>query len=96
MTCEACNEARPDPANYRLFAESCLHCAARRIQYLQRTLRLVPSETRERCRKALAQAMALGLPEVEIRRMAKLPEWQVEPEQKAQPASSAVQRKRGR
>lgn len=85
MTCEACNEARPDPASYRLFADYCLYCAARRIQYLQRTLRLVPSETRERCRKALAQAMALGLPEVEIRRMAKLPEWQVELEQEKRP-----------
>ena len=28
-------------------------------------------------RTALADAMALGLPELEIRRMAKLPEWQV-------------------
>lgn len=96
MTCEACNEARPDPASYRLFAESCLHCAARRIQYLQRTLRLGESATRDRCRAALAQAMALGLPEVEIRRMAKLPEWQVEPEQEAEPARAPVQRKRGR
>ena len=83
--CHSCNDARPDPASYRFFADGCLYCAARRIQYLQRTLRLVPSETRERCRKALVQAMALGLPEVEIRRMAKLPEWQVEPEQEKGP-----------
>ena len=79
-----------------MFADGCLHCAARRIQYLQRTLRLGESATRDRCRAALAQAMALGLPELEIRRMAKLAEWQVEPERKAQPASSDVQRKRGR
>lgn len=64
-----------------MFADGCLHCAARRIQYLQRTLRLGESATRERCRAALAQAMANGLPELEIRRMAKLAEWQVEPEQ---------------
>ena len=97
MTCEACNEARPYPASYRMFAEGCLHCAARRIQYLQRTLRLVPSETRNRCRKALADAMALGLPELEIRRMAKLAAWQVAPpEAIPQPASSNVQRKHGR
>ena len=49
----------------------------RRIQYLQRTLRLAPSVTRDRCRAALADAVANGLPELEVRRMAKLPEWQV-------------------
>ena len=85
MTCSTCNEARSAPESYRLFADYCLHCAARRIQYLQRTLRLGESATRDRCRAALAQAMALGLPEVEIRRMAKLPEWQVEPEQEKGP-----------
>ena len=75
--CHCCNDARPDPSSYRFFADGCLHCAARRIQYLQRTLRLGPSETRDRCRKALAQSMELGLPELEIRRMAKLAEWQM-------------------
>ena len=77
--CTCCNEARPDPKSYRFFAEGCLHCAARRIQYLQRTLRLGAEETRARCRKALADAMALGLPELEIRRMAKLAAWQLAP-----------------
>lgn len=75
--CHCCNDARPYPSSYRFFADGCLHCAARRIQYLQRTLRLGPSETRDRCRKALAQSMELGLPELEIRRMAKLAEWQM-------------------
>lgn len=77
--CTCCNEARSAPESYRMFAEGCLHCAARRIQYLQRTLRLGESATRERCRAALAQSMALGLPELEIRRMAKLAEWQLAP-----------------
>ena len=94
--CECCNEAREAPQHHRFFADGCLYCAARRIQYLQRTLRLGESATRDRCRAALAQAMALGLLEVEIRRMAKLPEWQVEPEQEAEPAQAPVQRKRGR
>ena len=95
--CHCCNDARPDPASFRLFAEGCLHCAARRIQYLQRTLRLAPSVTRDRCRAALADAVALGLPELEIRRMAKLAAWQVAPpEAIQQPASSNVQRKHGR
>jgi predicted nucleic acid-binding Zn-ribbon protein len=75
--CHCCNDAREAPQHHRFFAEGCLHCAARRIQYLQRTLRLAPSVTRDRCRAALADAVANGLPELEIRRMAKLPEWQV-------------------
>ena len=77
--CTCCNEARPDPASCRMFADYCLHCAARRIQYIQRTLRLGESATKGRCRVALAQAMALGLPELEIRRMAKLAAWQLAP-----------------
>ena len=96
MTCEACNEARSAPESYRMFAEGCLYCAARRIQYIQRRLPLSPEDKRNRCRKALADAMALGLPEPEIRRMAKLAAWQVAPpEAIQQPASSNVQRKHG-
>ena len=95
--CHCCNDARPDPASFRLFAEGCLHCAARRIQFIQRTLRLAPSVTRDRCRAALADAMALGLPEQEIRAMAKKPEWQLQqPAMDAQPASLPAPRKRGR
>ena len=95
--CRCCNDARPDPASFRLFAEGCLHCAARRIQFIQRTLRLAPSVTRDRCRTALADAMALGLPEQEIRAMAKRPEWQLQqPAMEAQPALSPAPRKRGR
>lgn len=78
--CECCDEAREAPHQYRMFADGCLHCAARRIQYLQRTLQLGTTNTQARCRTALHQAMALGLPEVEIRRMAKAPEWQLAPE----------------
>lgn len=77
--CECCNEAREAPKHHRFFAEGCLYCAARRIQFIQRTLRLGPTETRDRCRTALAQAVALGLPEPEIRRMAKLAAWQLAP-----------------
>ena len=95
--CTCCNEARSAPESYRMFAEGCLHCAARRIQYIQRRLNLAPDDKRTRCRTALADAMALGLPEPEIRRMAKLAAWQVAPpEATQQPASSNVQRKHGR
>ncbi len=95
--CTCCNEAQPDPASYRFFAEGCLHCAARRIQFIQRRLNLAPDAIRTRCRTALAQAMALGLPEQEIRAMAKKPEWQLQQlAQDAQPASLPVPRKRGK
>lgn len=95
--CTCCNDARPEPQSFRFFAEGCLHCAARRIQFLQRTLRLAPSVTRDRCRAALADAMELGLPEQEIRAMAKRPEWQLQqPAQDAQPASLPAPRKHGR
>jgi len=77
--CECCNEAREAPQYHRFFAEGCLYCAARRIQYIQRRLPLPPDDKRNRCRKALADAMALGLPEPEIRRMAKLAAWQLAP-----------------
>ena len=95
--CHCCNDARDAPQHHRFFAEGCLHCAARRIQYLQRTLRLAPSVTRDRCRAALADAVANGLPEQEIRAMAKRPEWQLQqPAQDAQPESLPAPRKRGR
>jgi len=97
MKCETCNEARPDPASYRFFAEGCTHCAARRIQYIQRRLNLAPDDKRTRCRTALAQAIALGLPEAQIRAMAKKTEWQLQqPAKDAQPASLPAPRKRGR
>ena len=95
--CECCNEAQDDPASHRFFADGCLYCAARRIQYIQRRLNLAPEATRTRCRTALAQAMELGLPEAQIRAMAKKPEWQLQqPAQDAQPASLPAPRKRGR
>ena len=97
MTCRVCTEASDAPQHHRFFAEGCIHCAARRIQFIQRRLNLAPDAIRNRCRTALAQAMELGLPEAEIRAMAKKSEWQLQqPAQEAQPASLPAQRKRGR
>ena len=97
MTCQVCTEASDAPQHHRFFAEGCLHCAARRIQFIQRRLNLAPDVKRNRCRTALADAMALGLPEQEIRAMAKRPEWQLQqPAQDAQPESLPAPRKRGR
>ena len=78
--CHCCNDARDAPQHHRFFAEGCLPCAARRVQFIQRSLNLPPDDKRNRCRKALADAMALGLPELEIRRMAKLDAWQLAPD----------------
>ena len=95
--CHCCNDAREAPQHHRFFAEGCLHCAARRIQFIQRRLNLAPDDKRNRCRTALAQAMELGLPEQEIRAMAKKPGWQLQqPAMDAQPASLPAPRKRGR
>ena len=95
--CHCCNDAREAPQHHRFFAEGCLHCAARRIQFIQRCLNLAPDAIRTRCRTALAQAMELGLPEAEIRAMAKKTEWQLQqPAMDAQPALSPAPRKRGR
>jgi hypothetical protein len=83
--CECCDEAREAPHQHRMFADGCLYCAARRIQYLKRVLfktdsPLASRDCNQRCGVALRQAMALGLPEADIRRMEKLPEWQLAPE----------------
>ena len=95
--CHCCTAARDAPQFHPFFADYCLPCAARRIQFIQRRLNLAPDDKRNRCRKALADAMALGLPEVEIRRMAKLAAWQLAPpEAIQQPASSPARRKTGR
>ena len=97
MTCRVCTEASDAPQHHAIFADYCLPCAARRIQYIQRRLNLAPDDKRNRCRAALAQAMELGLPEQEIRAMAKKPEWQLQqPAQDAQPESLTAPRKRGR
>ena len=83
--CHCCNDARPDPASYRLFAEGCLHCAARRIQYLQRVIFKddnphIVAKRQERCRKALSDAIANGLDGVLVRTMARASGWQVAPQ----------------
>lgn len=95
--CHCCNDAREAPQHHRFFAEGCIYCAARRIQFIQRRLNLAPDAIRTRCRAALAQAMELGLPEAQIRAMAKQTEWQLQqPAMDAQPALSPAPRKRGR
>lgn len=91
-----CTEAQDAPQFHPFFADYCLHCAARRIQFIQRRLNLAPDVKRNRCRTALADAMALGLPEAQIRAMAKKAEWQIQPPAPDAPAPLPAPRKRGR
>lgn len=84
MTCSCCQDARPDPASYRFFADGCLYCAARRIQYLQRVLfngdkKHIVDKRQERCRKALADAVADGLNGPQVRELARKAAWQLAP-----------------
>ena len=82
--CHCCNDARPDPASYRLFAEGCLHCAARRIQFLQRIIFCgekphVVEKRQVRCGKALSDALSAGLDGHQVRALARNSEWQIAP-----------------
>ena len=84
MTCEACTEARTSPEYSRLFALGCLHCAARRIQYLQRVLfkgdkTHIVEKRQLRCRKALADAVADGLNGPQVLELSRKAAWAVAP-----------------
>lgn len=84
MTCSTCSEARATPEHSRLFAQGCLYCAARRIQYLQRVLfkgdkKHIVDKRQERCRKALADAVADGLNGPQVRELSRKADWQLAP-----------------
>ena len=96
MQCVTCTAARDAPQFHPFFADYCLHCAARRIQFIQRRLNIGADAIRSRCRAVLSDAMALGLPEAQIRAMAKLPEWQIQPPAPDAPAPLPAPRKRGK
>ena len=84
MTCTCCNDARPAPEHYRFFADGCLHCAARRIQYLQRVMfkgdkTHIVEKRQLRCRKALADAVADGLNGPQVLELSRKAAWAVAP-----------------
>lgn len=78
--CECCQRARPDPGNYRMHDEGCLHCGARAIQRIQRVFVIGADARRERSRSTLAVWMGKGHDEARLRALAKAPEWALEPE----------------
>ena len=71
MTCSNCNTARTFPG-YRFFCPSCVYCGARLIQHLG-TYRITTQECVQRRRVVLADWMAHGHPEAQLRALAKGP-----------------------
>lgn len=85
--CECCDRAR-GWARHPVHCPTCLPCGARLIQSIQRLP--IPREAKiDRCRKVLADWMAHGHSEAEIRRLAKLEAMPLAPE------SSVVPGRRG-
>lgn len=68
--CYCCENAR-DAHGYNLFHPRCKWCAARRIQFIQRRLAIGAEQKRQRCRQVLADALAAGHLEAEVRKLAK-------------------------
>ena len=81
MTCQPCatihKHYRNDPQLYRMHCPACIQCGARLIQKLQRLYQLTTEQRRDRCREALADWMAQGHSEPELRALAKHAAWAV-------------------
>ena len=69
--CDCCNAAREAPA-HAMFDPACLYCGARLIQRLG-TLLGPKDEIVARRRQVLADWMAMGHSEIDLRRLAKGP-----------------------
>lgn len=69
MICECCNVAR-DFYEYKMFNPACIFCGARLIQRLGR-LNIAESDCIRRRRAVLADWMAMGHSEQQLRTMAK-------------------------
>ena len=85
MPCQPCavihKHYRNDPQLYRMHCPTCIHCGARLIQKLQRLYQLTTEQRRDRCRQALADWVAQGHGEQELRALAKATAWAVAPKE---------------
>ena len=90
MSCPCCKDARDWPGTVaaRTYTPACLYCGARLIQALGK-LRQPREEIAERRRKVLADWIAHGHPEADLRALAKCDALPLAPE------SSEQLRKRG-
>ena len=81
MPCQPCatiqKHYRNDPQQHRMHCPTCIHCGARFIQKFQRLYQLTQEQRRDRCRQALADWMAQGHDEGELRALAKATAWAV-------------------
>ena len=69
--CQDCQRASVGPL-YALHCPKCIYCGARAIQRIQK-LQITADEKRSRCRQVLADWMAHGHSESELRALAKGP-----------------------
>ena len=83
MPCQPCSVIHKhyprDPQMYRMHCQGCLHCGARLIQKFQRLYQLTQEQRREKCRQALADWLAMGHDEQQLRALAKASAWAVAP-----------------
>ena len=85
MTCANCDIARTFPG-YRWFCPACVYCGARLIQHLG-TYRITTQECVQRRRVVLADWMAHGHTEAQLRALAKGP-LAIAPAQASEPSIS--------
>ena len=81
MTCEACKDIRTHLGTgpIEMGFPNCIHCAARRIQFIQRRMQISKEAKVQKCREALTEAVSWGHAEGRIRELAKSTNWAVEP-----------------
>ena len=81
MTCQPCATIRKhyprDPQLYRMHCHGCIACGARLIQKIQRLYPWQAEKKQEQCRQVLAEWMAQGHSEPELRALAKQAAWAV-------------------
>lgn len=90
-TCHECQRARETAGRFAWYCPKCLYCGARLIARLQ-VMQRPRSEITERCRKVLADWMAMGHDEQQLRALAKGP-MPLEPEGGPLPVEPAPQKK---
>ena len=72
MTCKTCTASRETQGLWRMFDPACIFCGARLVQKIGR-LQIGRTEATARRKQALADWMALGHSEKEIRALVKGP-----------------------
>lgn len=80
--CSDCAASRICSGHHRLFNPACIYCGGRLIQAISRARKgITPAEITQRRRVVLADWMAAGHPEQELRDLAKSKSPALQPEQ---------------